>query len=600
MTCDTYVKCSSGSAQKKHVKFSPVLLKHLDAGINKIKSKLLERREDIDVIMLMNILTVLQTRIKIYCNKRKSVIVEFPRKNRWTILKGKKIITNRDILTTKLFQILVQDLIGKEKGYYPFWNKQIEELSKKLWFPTEIDCPDSPSDCSKTSLKCGMSNSWFQTQQLIQKKKNSQVTSCPSYTSLVAEKWEKENIEKRKNDIVRTISIRLFPNADQKKILKKWINTSRYVSNQTINDIETNKSKVNFRALRNKLVTKKNNPKVQDWETETPKEIRANAVKQIVTNYKSAFSNLKKKNIKKFKMKFISKKKQITHSMILSKSCIGKEHFKIHDNGKIKYPTIQIASKKMRALDKNININIRIRKDKAFKQYNLFQQDGIQITSYKFRNWFIRIPITKKVKKIEKQDKITFCGIDPGTRTFMTTYSENSVQEIGKNMMHSKLLDYLKKINHYKSIRDKSKKRKRYYNRYIWSLWIKVKFLIQELHNKTINFLIKNYNLITIGKLDIKQITERPTLNSLTKQVIEQLSHGKFIEKLKYKSACYENRTISEINESYTSKTCTRCGNIKNNLGANKHYNCKKCLLKIDRDVNGARNILLKFFSYYL
>ena len=71
-------------------------------------------------------------------------------------------------------------------------------------------------------------------------------------------------------------------------------------------------------------------------------------------------------------------------------------------------------------------------------------------------------------------------------------------------------------------------------------------------------------------------------------------------EKLKYKSACYENRTISEINESFTSKTCTRCGNIKNNLGANKHYNCKNCLLKIDRDVNGARNILLKFFSYYL
>jgi transposase len=45
--------------------------------------------------------------------------------------------------------------------------------------------------------------------------------------------------------------------------------------------------------------------------------------------------------------------------------------------------------------------------------------------------------------------------------------------------------------------------------------------------------------------------------------------------------------------EEYTSLTCTYCGY------RSKHYNerekeCLKCKKKIDRDINGARNILIK------
>jgi putative transposase len=43
-----------------------------------------------------------------------------------------------------------------------------------------------------------------------------------------------------------------------------------------------------------------------------------------------------------------------------------------------------------------------------------------------------------------------------------------------------------------------------------------------------------------------------------------------------------------------TSKTCGNCGNIKQDLGASKVYKCSECKKKMYRDVNGARNILLK------
>ena len=75
-------------------------------------------------------------------------------------------------------------------------------------------------------------------------------------------------------------------------------------SDKTIENIR-NGEKVNFMDLRNKLVTAKNN-NLNDWELETPKEIRAHSVKDVCKAYKSAISNLKAGNIKYFKLNYKS------------------------------------------------------------------------------------------------------------------------------------------------------------------------------------------------------------------------------------------------------------------------------------------------------
>ena len=56
----------------------------------------------------------------------------------------------------------------------------------------------------------------------------------------------------------------------------------------------------------------------------------------------------------------------------------------------------------------------------------------------------------------------------------------------------------------------------------------------------------------------------------------------------------YKNKYLILCTENYTSKACTNCGHIKQNLGGNKIYKCKKCKSVIDRDINGARNIYIK------
>jgi putative transposase len=72
--------------------------------------------------------------------------------------------------------------------------------------------------------------------------------------------------------------------------------------------------------------------------------------------------------------------------------------------------------------------------------------------------------------------------------------------------------------------------------------------------------------------------------------------HYKFKQRLTYK--CKVNKVkLVVADESYTSKTCTNCGHLHNTLGANKTYECPSCSIKIDRDENGARNLLLKHWN---
>jgi putative transposase len=49
--------------------------------------------------------------------------------------------------------------------------------------------------------------------------------------------------------------------------------------------------------------------------------------------------------------------------------------------------------------------------------------------------------------------------------------------------------------------------------------------------------------------------------------------------------------------EEYTSKTCECCKKINKSLGSKKTFICPNCKFTIDRDINGARNIMLKVLT---
>jgi putative transposase len=78
--------------------------------------------------------------------------------------------------------------------------------------------------------------------------------------------------------------------------------------------------------------------------------------------------------------------------------------------------------------------------------------------------------------------------------------------------------------------------------------------------------------------------------NSKDDLYIWRLYH--FKTRLLHRFSGLDEREVVIQDERYTSKTCGLCNNVKHDLGASKRYLCDKCGYDVDRDVNGARNIL--------
>ena len=136
------------------------------------------------------------------------------------------------------------------------------------------------------------------------------------------------------------------------------------------------------------------------------------------------------------------------------------------------------------------------------------------------------------------------------------------------------------------------RKRKKLYSR-IKRINLKIRNKVDDLHWKTIKFLTSNYLTIVISDFKISSLLTNKKLNKGSKRMLSLLSHYQF--RLRLIEKCNQRKNeLFFVDESYTSKTCTCCGKLNNELGSCKDFNCRSCRLKIDRDVNGARNILIK------
>jgi putative transposase len=319
--------------------------------------------------------------------------------------------------------------------------------------------------------------------------------------------------------------------------------------------------------LRNKHVTYKTNgiinPIINTWEIETPKEIRATSVKDVVNAYKTSFGNLKNGNIDKFDISFKSKRKKNDSIGIQNSSANIKD-------GVLKIYPLTLGKDGVRLGKRN---------KKKFKNLKIDHDCRLQFDGCYY---YLCIPVP--AKKFEKDDGNNILSLDPGVRTFMTGY-DPSGKIIEYNLQKDKIsritntIDFLNKK---KSNKLKRRKKTR-----------KLINIIDDLHWRTINDLTQNYNIILLPEFESQEMVKRSS-NKKMNRGMNILSHFKFKTRLKYKINCFKNTKLYNVTEEYTSKTCTKCGNIKNDLGSSKVYNCVECLLKIDRDINGARNILIK------
>lgn len=207
--------------------------------------------------------------------------------------------------------------------------------------------------------------------------------------------------------------------------------------------------------------------------------------------------------------------------------------------------------------------------------------------------FFLHVPVNITPVSSAKKH---FISLDPGIRTFMTYYDGESYGEIGAGFAKSlrPLMKAADKLNS-KISETKNKRKKQIFQKAHNRITKKITNKVKDLHRQTAKFL-GNYENIFLPEFRVKPLAEK--LGHRTTRELYALSHFAFKQHLAFKTAELKNRVII-CNEAYTSKTCTACGKIHPDLGANKLYSCA-CGASHDRDYNGARNIALRVLTYGL
>jgi len=320
----------------------------------------------------------------------------------------------------------------------------------------------------------------------------------------------------------------------------------------------------------------KPNETYQEWlkrvEEKINNRIPRGAISKFVSSLNSGLSNYKNKNIKNFDMKYRTKKNPTDYI-----------HFE--DAG---YPSLikQIKSNYWYTTNdrkrKNISFNDIVKSSKS---------KGLEIIYEKHTGkYFLHYPVEidwfpeddkrndSQVKFVNKGDRII--SLDPGIRKFLVGYDptgESIFIGEGASLELTKLLYEVDVIENPKK-------------KYL--AWKKIKNMVEELHWKTIFFLLENYDVIILPDFRVSQMIKKKKLSRMTKRLMCMFSFFSFKEKLKEKSRRYEKKVII-VDESYTSCTCGVCGHINNTKG-NEVFKCSSCNLVLDRDVQGSRNIFIK------
>lgn len=108
------------------------------------------------------------------------------------------------------------------------------------------------------------------------------------------------------------------------------------------------------------------------------------------------------------------------------------------------------------------------------------------------------------------------------------------------------------------------------------------------LHKLTTQLVRENQSIV-VEDLAVKNMVKNPKLA----QSISNASWGELVRQLEYKCQWY-GRTLVKIDRWFpSSKRCGNCGHIINKMPLNiRSWDCPKCGIVHDRDINAARNIL--------
>ena len=135
-------------------------------------------------------------------------------------------------------------------------------------------------------------------------------------------------------------------------------------------------------------------------------------------------------------------------------------------------------------------------------------------------------------------------------------------------------------------------------------LYKRLRDLTADAHRAVALELVRHWDVILLPSFNVSEMVKKKNEETGKKRVIGKLTtrgmltwrHAGFRKVLRDLAAKH-GKLVVEVSEAYTSKTCGGCGEIHQNLGGRRVFKCDRCDFHVDRDMNGARNIMLRFLT---
>ena len=431
-----------------------------------------------------------------------------------------------------------------------FYDDLCQDISSHLLSHKDIN--NAMSECGKSF--CAMTvKSWFSTKQITDHNKNSQKNYLQPLMSSRTVCMSSDAI------VTKTRRIRIYPTQQQKRLFKQWFGVERKVYNTCINHF--NEKDIEFKGWM-KMSTLVLHSLTEGYIKSVPYQIKNKAVKDSYTSWMTNCKRTKKSG-KPFELRYKSRKNPI-QSCYIPKSAVSDSGIYHTISGKLKFSE--------REWIKNDICDCRLINDHG--------------------RWYLSVPQKLTTMPTENQGGIV--ALDPGVRNFLTYFSEDGRfgwlgihafdRILNLNLKRDKLLSRLALI------KDKRKKSK--LKRTLNRTYHRIQDLVDELHWQCINYLVHNFSVVIFPPFEVQGMTKKG--RKLRKSVVRSMLSLRFFEfKERLKQKCKECGVLYvEQNESYTSKTNSFTGELMTNLGSKEWFIYDG--IKVHRDLNGARNILIR------
>lgn len=355
--------------------------------------------------------------------------------------------------------------------------------------------------------------------------------------------------------MLKAYKFRIYPNKTQGELIAKTLGSVRYFWNKQVEifnsyDKETNPLLIfpTSTAIRNDL----------SWM----KEVSAAAIQQKEMDFKS------------FKAQRFSKDR---------KKALGNPQFKKrgqHESFRLPYPKFNLNQALGTIRLEKIG-QVKITLDRTIPIEAKFMSVTVSMNTSK--QLFASVLVEQKMEQLEKTEKII--GIDVGIKEFL-------VQSDGVVVTNPKY--FRKNQAKLKGMQQRLNKKKKGSTRRK-----KAKLKVAKLHQKTANqrdfflhnistSIVKDNDIIGIEDLNVAGMVK----NRKLAKSISDASFSKFKLMLEYKAEWYGKKVVKIGRFFPSSKTCSSCGALKQDLTLNDRvYECACCGLSLDRDHNAALNI---------